>query len=132
MSNNGFLLNLNYAVGVLLVLIGLYAVVSRRNHVKKVIGLIVMQSGAFLFLVAMGLVGSGETRVTTPGFRASTLINPVPHTLVLIGIMLSAGITALALSLIVMIHVKSRKQPAPESPDARGEETPSSGAGVEP
>ncbi|MHB8896252.1 MAG: NADH-quinone oxidoreductase subunit K [Candidatus Geothermincolia bacterium] len=108
MSNNGFLLNLNYAAAVLLLVLGLYAVIARRDPVKKVMGLIIMQSAVFLFLVAMGLVGSGETRVVTPGFRAATLVNPVPHTLVLVGIMLSAGITAVALALVVRMRVVKR------------------------
>jgi multicomponent Na+:H+ antiporter subunit C len=134
LSRNGFFLNLNYAVAVILVLIGLYAVIARRNSLKKVIGLIIMQSGAALFLVALGLVGSGETRVSTPGFRAATLINPVPHTLVLISIMLSAGVTALALSLIVMIHVKGKKQTVGEKPAGAtaGSGEPPTGAEVEP
>jgi len=121
LSHSRFLLNLNYAVAVLIILIGLYAVITRRSGVKKVIGLIIMQSGASLFLVAMGLVGSGATRVATPGFRAATLINPVPHTLVLICMMMSAGITALALSLTLTIHARNRKQPAEERPAAVGQ-----------
>jgi multicomponent Na+:H+ antiporter subunit C len=106
LSSNGFLLNLNYAIAVLLLVLGLYAVIAKRSPVKKVMGLIIIQSAVFLFLVAMGLVGSGETRVVTPGFRAATLVNPVPHTLVLVGIMLSAGITAFALALIVRMRLR--------------------------
>lgn len=115
MSNNSFFLNVNYAVAVLLTVIGLYCLIARRGPIKKVMGLIIMQSGVFLFLVAMGLVGSGETRVVTPGFRAATLVNPVPHTMVLVGIMLSAGITAVALTLIVKLHVGAKREDSEKS-----------------
>lgn len=110
MHGDSLLLNLNYAAAVLLLVLGLYCVIARRGPVKKVIGLIIMQSAVFLFLVSMGLVGSGETRVVMPGFRAATLVNPVPHTLVLVGVMLSTGITALALALAVRMHLSSRRQ----------------------
>jgi len=103
------LLNLNYAGAVLIVVLGLYCVAARRDPVKKVIGLVIMQSGAFLFLVSMGLVGSGETRVVMPGFRAATLVNPVPHTMVLVGIMVSTGVTALALALAVKTRAGARR-----------------------
>ncbi len=112
MSDNGFFLNLNYAVAVLLVLLGLYAMIIKKALIKKVMGFLVMQSGVFLFLVAMGLVGSGETRVVTPGFRAATLVNPVPHALVLVGIMLSVGVTAFSLALIVRMRVVSKRDRA--------------------
>jgi multicomponent Na+:H+ antiporter subunit C len=133
LSHSRFLLNLNYAVAVVLALTGLYAVIARKSPVKKVMGLLIMQSSVFLFLVAMGLVGSGETRVVTPGFRAATLINPIPHTLVLVGMMLSAGITALALSLIVMKRVRERQSRREENEpgDAAGGRGQPAGAEVE-
>jgi len=52
----------------------------------------------------MGIVGSGESRVSAPGFRASTLVNPVPHAMVLLGMVIAAGTTALALSMCVRIY----------------------------
>jgi multicomponent Na+:H+ antiporter subunit C len=124
LSSNGFLRNLNYAVAVVIMLVGLYAVIARRSPVKKVIGLIVMQSSVFLFFVAMGLVGSGGKRVVTPGFRAATLINPVSHTLVLVGIMLSAGITALSLSLVVMMKSRQRRSASTEEAPSGDEDAP--------
>jgi multicomponent Na+:H+ antiporter subunit C len=117
LSSNGFLVNLNYAVGTLLVVLGLYALIARKGPVKKVMGLIICQSGVFLFLVAMGLVGSGETRVVTPGFRAATLVNPVPHTLVLVALMLFVGIIALALSLTVRMRAGGKGPSSDESPE---------------
>lgn len=101
MTADKLVANINYAVAALLLVIGLYAVIIKGSVIKKVMGLIIMNSGTFLFLVGLGLIGSGEKRVVTPGFRAATLINPVPHALVLVGIMLSTGITILALSLVV-------------------------------
>lgn len=121
MRSDSVLLNLNYAVAVLLLVLGLYCVIARRNAIKKVMGILIMQSSVFLFLVAMGLVGSGETRVVTPGFRAATLVNPVPHTLVLVGVMISTGITALALALVVKTHLADKRSRA-QSPDIKKEE----------
>lgn len=101
MSPDTVVANLNYAVAALLVVIGLYALIAASSYVKKIMGLIITQSGVFLFLVGLGLIGSGEKRIVTPGFRAATLINPVPHALVLVGIMVSSAVVILALSLVV-------------------------------
>lgn len=104
MSLSGTSHNLNYAAAVLLFLIGIYAVTARPNPVKKVMGLVIMETAVFLFLVSLGLVGGGEARVVTPGFRASTLVNPVPQVIVFIGIVIAAGTVALALSMCVRIY----------------------------
>ena len=101
---SGLARNVNYVASAVLFLVGLYAVAARPNLVKKVMGLIIMQESVFLFFVSLGIVGSGEERVVVPGFRASTLVNPVPQAVVLIGMVVAAGITALALALCVRIY----------------------------
>lgn len=100
----GLARNLNYAAAVVLVLIGLYAVAARPNAIKKVMGLVIMETGVFTFFVSMGIIGSGEQRIYAPGFRASSLVNPIPQIVVLIGQLLAVGVFALALTICVRLY----------------------------
>lgn len=75
--------------GVALFLIGLYAVITRREPFRKILALNIMSSGVFLFLVAAAFRGTGA------------MPDPVPHALVLTGIVVSISATALGLWLVV-------------------------------
>lgn len=96
--------NLNYAAAVLLFLIGVFAAVWKPNLIKKVFGLVIIQSSMVLFMVSMGLVGSGGTRLVTPGFRASKLVNPLPLEMSVLILVVSIGLFAFALALCIKIY----------------------------
>lgn len=96
--------NLNYVAAVILLLIGLYVVASKPNLIKKVMGLVIIQGALMLFFVSMGLVGSSGTRMVTPGFRASKLVNPIPQSIVVVVLLVSLGIFAVSLALCVRIY----------------------------
>lgn len=77
-----------YAIsGVVLFAIGLYGLFTCEHVVRKIIAANVMGSGVFLVLVALA-------RRTPSG-----LPDPVPHALVLTGIVVSVSATACALAL---------------------------------
>lgn len=72
--------------GVALFGLGLHALVARRHLLRKVMALNVLGSGVFLVLVA------------TAG-RDPAAPDPVPHAMVLTGIVVAVSATALALAL---------------------------------
>jgi multicomponent Na+:H+ antiporter subunit C len=75
------------ATGAILFAIGLAAAVARSHLLRTIIALNVMGSGVFLFLVALA---AGATR---------PFPDPVPHAMVLTGIVVAVSSTAVALSL---------------------------------
>jgi multicomponent Na+:H+ antiporter subunit C len=78
--------------GVALFSMGLWGVVVLQHLFRKIIGLNIMGAGVFLVLVAMGN-------------RTSTLQpDPVPHAMVLTGIVVAISATALALSLLRRLY----------------------------
>jgi multicomponent Na+:H+ antiporter subunit C len=91
----------NYLVYALLVALGLYAIIGRRHLVKKVMGLGVLQTGAFLFFISLAYVRGG----TAPIIREpGTLhVNPLPHVLILTAIVVGVSTMAVALALCVRI-----------------------------
>ncbi|GAA5507982.1 MULTISPECIES: NADH-quinone oxidoreductase subunit K [Novipirellula] len=87
-----------YAVcGVVLFGIGFYGVVICRHLLRKVISLNLMGSGTFLVLVALAQ--------RTPDGQP----DPVPHAMVLTGLVVSVSATALALALLRRLHRETQR-----------------------
>ena len=99
----GLLANLDYAASVILFVIGLYAVIIKGNLIKKLMGLNIMETAVFAFLVAVGAVGGGNAPIVTRGAEPP-FVNPLPQAMVLTGIVVALSTTALALSLIIRIY----------------------------
>lgn len=75
-------------VGIALFCVGLHAVIVDVSPLRKVIALNVMCSGVFLVLVALARRAPGPTP------------DPVPHAMVITGIVVTISATALAILLI--------------------------------
>ena len=50
----------NYAVIIVLMMLGLYVVFAARNLIKKLVGLSVFQTSVFLFYISIGKVSGGQ------------------------------------------------------------------------
>lgn len=81
--------------GALLFALGLHTLLVRPRFLRKVLGLNVSGSGVFLVLVAFA-------------YRPGDAPDPVPHALVLTGIVVAVSATALAFALIRRIHAVER------------------------
>ncbi len=75
-------------VGVALFCMSLHAVIVTESPLRKVLAVNVMSSGVFLVLVALARRAPG------------TLPDPVPHAMVITGIVVAVSATALAIGLI--------------------------------
>lgn len=86
-----------------LIIIGLYAVVFRRNLIKMVIGITLIESGVNLFLITLGFRENSIAPIYTssPGGIMSM---PVPQALTLTSIVIGVAVIALMLSLIIHIY----------------------------
>ena len=95
----------NYWLVIILMMTGLYLVLSRANMVKTVIGLNLFQAGVILFYVSMGRIDGGTAPIITdPKLTDMVYSNPLPHVLMLTAIVVGVATTALALSLVVRIN----------------------------
>lgn len=88
--------------GVVLFSIGVGGLITAAHPLRQVLSFNVAGSGVFLFLVAMAY--------RTPG----PLPDPVPHAMVLTGIVVAVSATALALLLVCLRHESA----APSATDA--------------
>jgi multicomponent Na+:H+ antiporter subunit C len=93
----------NYLIVILLMMIGLFLVISRTNLVKKLVGLSIFQTSVFLFYITLGKVAGGTAPILTE--TADTIYsNPLPHVLILTAIVVGVATTALGLALILRIN----------------------------
>ena len=92
----------NYWIVVGLMMIGFYAVIARRNLIKKIIGLNVFQVAVFALYITMGVVGEGVAPIVTGDEQ--TYVNPLPTVLILTAIVVGVATTAVALALVVRIN----------------------------
>ncbi len=106
-----------YALCFLLFMIGLYCAVSKKNMVKIVIGILIMEYAVNLFLIMLGFRAGGIAPIidkthleTNTGQVLSNFIDksvdPLPQALVLTSIVIGLGSLALMLSLCIRIYDK--------------------------
>ncbi len=92
----------HYWVFAILLMIGFYAVVAKRNLVKKLIGLSLFQAAVFLLYITMGKVGGGTAPIFSDA-GAAVFSNPLPQVLILTAIVVGISTTALGLGIVVRI-----------------------------
>lgn len=93
----------NYWVFGLLLMIGFYAVIAKRNLVKKLLGLSIFQGAVFLLYITMDKVEGGTAPIIQAGFTDAIYSNPLPQVLILTAIVVGISTTALGLALVVRI-----------------------------
>jgi len=92
----------NYWVFAILLMIGFYAVIAKRNLVKKLIGLSLFQSAVFLLYITMGKVDGGTAPIFG-GTSNAIFSNPLPQVLILTAIVVGISTTALGLGIVVRL-----------------------------
>ena len=123
---------LNYFIYVVLLLIGLYGMIAKKNLIKKLIGMSIFQTAIILFYVSVAVKEGStipiylpkhdphghtgdikESNITDaihagPSVLKSELVkdysNPLPHVLMLTAIVVGVGTLGLALALCLRIY----------------------------
>ena len=97
-----------YSLCFMLIALGLYGVVTKRNTIKIVISLLVMEYGIHMFLILLGYRSGGEPPIVDPGADltsfATHAVDPLPQALVLTSIVISLGILALMVALCLRLY----------------------------
>ena len=88
-----------------LILIGIYAVLVKRNLIKIVIGLSLIDAGVHLLLIAIGYIKDKTAPIfSNPSLSAGDMVDPVPQALVLTAIVIGVAVTALALTIVIRLY----------------------------
>ncbi len=91
----------SYWVTVLLLMVGLFIVMTRENLIKKLIGLGIFQTAVYLLYIAPGKLIGGVAPIV--GGQFAVYSNPLPHVLILTAIVVGVATLALGLALVVRI-----------------------------
>ncbi len=108
----------NYWIAIIIMMIGLYGVIAKRNMIKQAISLGLFSTGIFLFYISMAVISGNFVEMGTAPIwvgepakayenTAGRMIpydNPLPHVLMLTAIVVSVSILAVALAIIVNIR----------------------------
>ncbi|MBN2269579.1 MAG: NADH-quinone oxidoreductase subunit K [Sedimentisphaerales bacterium] len=104
-----------YALCFLLFMIGLYCAVVKKNMVKIVIGIMIMEYAVNIFLIMLGyrfdgvapIVGKSELAEQINSVTAAfvnTAVDPLPQALVLTSIVISLGSLALMIAICIRTY----------------------------
>jgi len=105
--------NIPFITVIVLIAVGLYAVLFKRNLIKIAIGITIIESGVNLFLITLGYRKGGVAPIYTnlpPNVEIPKgMVLPVPQALTLTSIVIGVAVLALILSFTMKIyeHYKS-------------------------
>ncbi|MFH1640234.1 MAG: cation:proton antiporter subunit C [Chloroflexota bacterium] len=97
-------INLNYLVSMALFSLGFYTLIMQRNIIRKIIGLNIMETSVFFFLVSIGYLKQGIAPIAVEGAETIMMVNPIPQALILTGIVVAVSTSALALALTIRLY----------------------------
>jgi multisubunit Na+/H+ antiporter MnhC subunit len=94
-----------YSGAIALIVIGLYAIVTRHHIIRILLGLTILEAGVNMVLVAGGFRDNAVAPIITQGESvAVAMVDPVPQALILTAIVIGVGVLALALALAVQTY----------------------------
>ncbi|MBN1108070.1 MAG: cation:proton antiporter subunit C [Bacteroidales bacterium] len=109
-----------YLLCFILFLVGLYGIITRRNLVKIVISLSIMEFSVFLFLALIGYVEGGSAPIIDPATPGGIYVDPLPQAMVLTAIVIGLATTAMLMSVIIRIYRKYKTLDVREIKNLRG------------
>ncbi|HHI00942.1 MAG TPA: cation:proton antiporter [Thermococcus litoralis] len=87
-------------VGIMIILIGIYGLLTKENLIKIVLSINVISIGLVLFFIGVGYVEGADV----PIMPREKVVDPLPATLMLTTLVVDVAITSLALALILRMR----------------------------
>jgi multicomponent Na+:H+ antiporter subunit C len=98
-----------YFLTAVLLTMGLYCLVAKKNIVKKIIGIVIMDYSVNLYLIIIGYKHNGVApiieRSTSPEML-ERFVDPLPQALVLTSIVIGLGVLALMVAMVIRLYEK--------------------------
>ena len=97
-----------YSLCFVLFLIGLYGVCCKKNLVKIILGLLIMEYSLNLFLILLGWRKNGIMpiidKTTNLESFSATAVDPLPQALVLTSIVIGLGVLSLMVAIAIRLY----------------------------
>jgi len=95
-----------YFLCLVLFCVGLYCILRKRNLIKIIIGIIIMEYAVNLFFVLIGYRMHGRAPIHSPDKTILNMVDPLPQALVLTAIVIGLAVTALIASIAIRVYEK--------------------------
>jgi multisubunit Na+/H+ antiporter MnhC subunit len=93
--------------GSLLILIGLWGLLSHKDMIRMVVGFSLFDVGIHIVMLSIGYINGGTAPIVEKlSDLGKTYVDPVPQALVLTAIVIGLGITAFMLTYAVNMYLK--------------------------
>jgi len=110
--------------GFIVILIGLWGMMTRKNIIQIIIGFSLTDTGIHMVMVAVGYLNGRTAPIFDAAVdrsqAAATLVDPIPSALVLTAIVIGLGITALMLSYAIRIYKQNRSLSIDDCSELKG------------
>jgi multisubunit Na+/H+ antiporter MnhC subunit len=94
------------SIGIVVVLVGIYGILTKKNIIKMIMSLYVMNSGVILLFVSIGYITGGQAAILEDSSKL--MVDPLPQAVMLTTLVIGLGITALALALAIKTYDEYR------------------------
>lgn len=95
-----------YILCLVLFVVGLYCVVRKRNLIKIIIGIGIMEYAVNLFFVLVGYKKEARSPIFAPDQAISSMVDPVPQAVVSTVIVIGLSLTLLLIAIAIRIYDK--------------------------
>jgi multisubunit Na+/H+ antiporter MnhC subunit len=95
-----------YLLCLILFCVGLYGVLRKRNIIKIIVGLAIMEYALNLFIILTGYRAYGRAPIFAKDQLIENMVDPLPQAMVLTTIVIGLAILVIAVSLAVRIFAK--------------------------
>ncbi len=93
-----------YLACVVLLLIGIYCIAVKKNLIKIVMGLIIMEYAANLFLVAIGYRRGGIDPIIKMGEKGMLYVDPLPQAMALTVMLIGLATTVIMVGIAMRLY----------------------------
>ncbi len=94
-----------YILCFILFLVGLFGVITRRNVIKIVLGICIMEYSINLLLILIGYMEDGVSPIVIRGNEAN-FVDPLPQAMVITVIVIGLATTAMLLAIAIRLYKK--------------------------
>jgi multisubunit Na+/H+ antiporter MnhC subunit len=95
-----------YVMCFILFCVGLWCVLRKRNIIKIIIGLGIIEYAVNLFLVLIGYRSHGRAPIFSQDQEILNMVDPLPQAIVLTTIVIGLAVIAILVSLAIRIYEK--------------------------
>jgi multicomponent Na+:H+ antiporter subunit C len=99
-----------YILCTILLLLGVYGAIAKKNLVKVIIGLCTIEYATNLLLILIGYRTGGSAPIFTSAentdAQAAAFVDPLPQALVVTSIVIGLGVTAMVVALCLRLYEK--------------------------